>query len=146
MDSSSLSLQSKCQSIVQCIPSSSMKDEIYALLSCNSSNLLPFLSTHSPWCGWDYCHAIFSRQSIGLPWQPEGFFASLFGGPSVLHALCHYNKPLKEGCDPMLPVNNSISDSSSTLSDINGDHYINDSLNPVNPSTNGLNLTEGNVN
>jgi hypothetical protein len=128
-------LQSNCVSITQCIPSSDMEEKVYALLSCNASRLLPFLASKSPWCGWDYCHSIFSRNSIGLPWQPEGFYQSLFGGPSVLHALCHYVKPLKDGCSgrngfSLIP-NSSLSDGSSSstlLEEMKSDGIVNQSI------------------
>ncbi len=98
-----------------------MTHDIYRQLSCNSSNLFPFLAAHSPWCGWDYCHSIFESRSIGLPWQPEGFYASLFGGPSVLHALCHYLKPQTNGCDPTcLAMNHTLHQ--------DGSEYTNESL------------------
>lgn len=95
--------QSNCRSLLQCLPNYEIqfREKVSSLLSCNFSNLLPFLRKQSPWCGWDYCHALFNKHSIGLPWQPEGFYASIFGGPTVLHALCHYHRPLtKESCDP----------------------------------------------
>lgn len=121
--------QPKCRSVLQCVSPSPMMNDIYRLLSCNSSNVLPFLAAHSPWCGWDYCHAEFESRSIGLPWQPEGFYASLFGGPAVLHALCHYLKPLTEGCDPScLAMNNTLHQDGSS-------EYSNESITNDNNAT-----------
>jgi hypothetical protein len=112
-----------------------MDQEIYKLLSCNSTKLLPFLAAHSPWCGWDYCHATFESKSIGLPWQPEGFFASLFGGPSVLHALCHYQKPMTEGCDPTCwSMNHTVHENGSVSGTQHGE-FGNESL------TDNINVT-----
>ena len=102
-------LTSDCRSVLQCVSKDPMYQEIYKFLSCNSTKLLPFLAKNSPWCGWDYCHATFESKSIGSPWQPEGFYASLFGGSVVLHALCHYLKPITEGCDPSCwAMNNTL--------------------------------------
>lgn len=122
-------LASRCRSVLQCVPRGPLTHDIYKLISCNSSNLLRFLAANSPWCGWDYCHSEFESKSIGLPWQPEGFYASLFGGPSVLHALCHYLKPQTDGCDPTcLAMNSTAAD------------YANESLIGDNTT-----LTEGTV-
>ncbi|CAL8099082.1 unnamed protein product [Orchesella dallaii] len=120
-------VQSNCRSLLQCLPNYDMpfREKVLSLLACNFSNLLPFLNKNSPWCGWDYCHSLLSKHSIGLPWQPEGFYASIFGGPSVLYALCNYHRPLtKDTCDTQ-----PISNASATLpSGIVEEGYANESL------------------
>ncbi|ODM89633.1 SUN domain-containing ossification factor [Orchesella cincta] len=120
-------MQPNCRSLLQCLPNYDMpfREKVLSLLACNFSNLLPFLSKNSPWCGWDYCHSLLSKHSIGLPWQPEGFYASIFGGPSVLYALCNYHRPLtKDTCDTLI-----ISNASATIpTAIEDEGYANDSL------------------
>lgn len=121
-------MRNKCRSLVQCIPDHEPDSEtVLKYLSCNYTSLLPFLSRNAPWCGWDYCHSLFSKESIGLPWQPEGFYSSLFGGPSILHALCHFVKPVLGECTIRAEVSGQ-GNTSENKDPLKEKDYFNDSL------------------